>query len=498
MKTIFFLLPTGITVRNFLFTGVLDRLLARDDLRVIAFTRMPDVFERYPVQSERFLFERLPDRRWYSVTNFLHAVLRRRFYRTYETASLKILLKGPLSQRISELLLENLLSQPLPRSKTIYRWLCTVEERLSGVSPPIQQFFSRYKPSIVVSTHPTAMDEYDFLRYARKTGVTSVGIVKSWDVLTTKGYIPVPPDYYLVWNQIMKEEITLLYRVPGDRVWITGIPQFDLYADTASAPPREEFFRKLNLDPAKKTILYATSPPWINREDPEILRQLAMTFGQDRRISAQILARLHPIDYPERYSGIACPNLAFQIPGAQAGKNPDARVSDPGFITGLRDTLFHSDVVVNTCSTTSLDAVAMDRPVVNIAFDLEPKTYYKSCRRYYDFDHYQPIIKSGATKIAASFEELVSLIRCYMDNPELESLERARLRETMCYKVDGQSGQRVAEYLLRRLDGLPYPTIGEIQAATDASNEPKHVGIDEMVRQQKRLNMCLCTFWLCY
>lgn len=455
MKTILFLLPTGITVRNFLFTGVLDQLLVRHDVRVIVFTREPEVFEQHPVKSERLLVERFPDRRLDLFGKLLHAVLRRRFYRTHETAASKILLRGPLSGQFREFLLETLLSQPLSRSKAMYQWLCTLEKHRMGVSLQVRQLFSRYTPCLVVSTHPTTMAEYEFLKYARKTGVISLGIVKSWDILTTKGYFPVPPDYHLVWNQIMKEEITRLHQVPEDRVWITGIPQFDLYADTASAPARKESFAKLNLNPASKTVLYATSPPPINREDPEILRRLAVTFGGGREASVQILVRLHPLDSLKRYREIAHPNLVFHVPGAQLGNSGDHRVVDPNFIADLRDALLHSDVVVNTCSTMSLDAVAMDRPVVNIAFDLEPKGYYRSSRRYYDFDHFRPIVESGATRIAASFEEFVSMIRRYLDNPKLDLLERARLRETMCYKVDGQSARRVAQCILRGLEGLP-------------------------------------------
>ena len=173
----------------------------------------------------------------------------------------------------------------------------------------------------------------------------------------------------------------------------------------------------------------------------------------------QVLARLHQLDSRERYKHIAHPNLAFQVPGEHLASSGDRRLLDPEFLTELRDTLLHSDVVINTASTMSLDAVAMDKPVVNIAFDIEPKVYYKSCRRYYDFDHLQPIVQSGATRTAEGFEEFLSLILRYLDDAGLESLERARLRETMCYKIDGQSAGRVAEYLLRVLDHQPLSRI---------------------------------------
>jgi len=128
VKTIFFLFPIRIAVRNFLFTGVLERLLKRRDLRVVAVTGVPDVFERYGVKNERLSLERFPPRSSYTFTDFLHAVLERRFYKTSEITTSKILSKGPLKREFRESLIGPLLSQPLPRSKTLYGWLRSLAE----------------------------------------------------------------------------------------------------------------------------------------------------------------------------------------------------------------------------------------------------------------------------------------------------------------------------------------------------------------------------------
>ena len=255
---------------------------------------------------------------------------------------------------------------------------------------------------------------------------------------------------------------------------VTGIPQFDIYADKVGARTQDEFLREHGLAPGKQTILFATSSPAINPEDPEILRRLAETLDQE--IPVQILAQLHPLDSLARYKGIAHSNLAFQVPGAHLGSSGEQRLLDPNFLVDLRDTLLYSDVVVNTSSTMSLDAVAIDTPVVNIAFDLEPTDYYKSRRRNYDFEHYQPIVESGATRIAWSFEEFVSLIRRYLGNPEMESPERARLRETMCYQLDGQSAWRVADYIHRALQRQLFDTQSSASENLASDGQPTDAG----------------------
>ena len=145
-------------------------------------------------------------------------------------------------------------------------------------------------------------------------------------------------------------------------------------------------------------------------------------------------------------------NITFQIPGRDLNGDGNYRMHDPMFINELRDTMFYSDVTINTCSSTSLDAVAMDRPVINIAFDLEKKDYLKSCKRYYDFEHFQPILKTCATKLASSFDELINLIFRYIKDPGLESEERKQLRNIMCYEVDGLSSKRIADAIFNNLE----------------------------------------------
>jgi hypothetical protein len=434
-----------------LYTGVLDKLAAGDDSRVVALSRVPDFAERYQGKNSKLVLDEFPLRRTRTAADLVHTMLRRRFYRINETGSMKILSKGPISPRPHQAFLNGILCQPMPRSRTVYSWLQAIEERLrSDVVPEVQEIFGRYGPSLVVSTNPTTMQEYDFLWHAKQSGVTTLGIIKSWDVLGNKGYIPLQLDYYIVWTEHMKEHLIRLHHIAEnrhiteDRIAVTGIPQFDLYSDRTSIPAREDFFSALNLEARKKTVLYATAGPVVNSEDPEILRNLVRALMDSRNTSVQVIARLHEQDNPSRYNGIEHPNLAYQVSDGHTGNTVDQEFTDPALMGSLRDTLFYCDVVVNTASTTSLDALAMGRPVVNIGFDLEPMEYYKSRRRYYDLDHYKPIVDSGTVKVARDFDEFVSMIWESLENPFSDDPQVQELLEKMCWKVDGRSAERMA------------------------------------------------------
>ncbi len=117
----------------------------------------------------------------------------------------------------------------------------------------------------------------------------------------------------------------------------------------------------------------------------------------------------------------------------------------------LADTLFHSDVTINTCSTMSIDAAAFDKPVINIVFDgHEKKPYYDSVRQFYDETriHYVPILKSGGVRLANNKEELIKYINMYLENPDLDREGRKKIIEEQCWKLDGKSGERIFNYLL--------------------------------------------------
>ena len=460
MKTIFVTLPIGLSVRNILFTGVLDRLTANGRIRVVAFTPIPDMAEKYQSQNGNLIFEALPAVPRYTPNRVISRMLSLRFQQINSDpvlTSTKVKRRALRAASPRQYLLDTVLSQPLPKSKILQRLLTALRDRTVSVPDNVQSLFERYKPSLVFATNPHGMREYYFLKYAKSNGINTVGMIHSWDALTTEGCLVVPSDSYFVWNQVMKSELISLHGAHEEQIRVTGIPQFDVYAEPIQPTRREEFLLQQGLDPVKKTVLFATSPAGLTPEEPEILAHLVSALNRKYAGSVQLLVRVHQQDDAGRYASIKGPNVKFQVPGVRKQNLEDSRLMDQADMRQLRDTLASSDVVINTVSTITIDAVALDRPVVNIAFDLHEGDYQKSVRRYFNWVHIQLILKSSASKLAGSFDELVSLITRYLANPELEREERARFAENMCYRLDGKSAERIASFLLDALDNKhPY------------------------------------------
>jgi hypothetical protein len=107
-------------------------------------------------------------------------------------------------------------------------------------------------------------------------------------------------------------------------------------------------------------------------------------------------------------------------------------------------------VGVNVASTMSLEHCMFDRPVVNIGYN-PPSVDRRELdyARYYDFDHYKPVVDSGAVAVARSPAELRPLLMAALTDPgPAVARGRAFLSSMFGATLDGRSGDRVADTLL--------------------------------------------------
>ncbi len=356
--------------------------------------------------------------------------------------------------------------------------------RRAAVTPDLYgSLFAQHRPDLVVGTRiltmtsPTApsnpryLDRHLIVEAARR-GIRTLALVASWDNLTTGGFFPVDIDAITVWSREMKDQATTIHGLPAERVHITGAPQHDAYA-RPSRFTRDEFWRKLGVDPARPVVVYATGTQGLIPNEPRLVEELMAALP----VGVQFFLRLHQLDEPERYGhlssesdvvedqdlGPVSSGHANRVSAAtprlhidQAGKPPVGDFADRDFdadeLERLADTLRHADVVVNVASSISLDAAALGTPVVVLDYDAEPDTpYARSARRFYAFTHQLPVMSSGGVARAQSPRDAVEAIQTYLDDPSVHSDERAAMVEQLCHVIDGRSAERTAAVLLDQL-----------------------------------------------
>ena len=326
-----------------------------------------------------------------------------------------------------------------------------------------KEMFEKYKPDLLFAPNMFSPEDFRLLRQAKRRGVKTAATAKSWDVLTPKAFTRVRADRLLVFNEFNRQEAIALGDYRQENIVVTGFPQFDIYAREEIFMPRDVFMRSIGADPAKRMALIAVPGDWKTPYTQEIMKEL------DRRIDAghypvplQILARFHP-KYPDSSEKLHLKNFIFDRPGTHLSDKKEFSV-DMGIantyawtfkdkdLVRLANSLKHSDVVINTESTLSLDASANDTPVILIGYDGDRQVpYWDSVERIYEREHYSHVVETHAAPLVKSHDELENAIKQFLDNPEYLRKEREILKKNMLFKTDGRSAERVANAVLELL-----------------------------------------------
>ena len=189
------------------------------------------------------------------------------------------------------------------------RWM-----REAGWHDAYQDLLAALKPDVVFSTNPYSSQELPVSLQALERGLPTIEAIVSWDNLTYKGHLIADATRYLVWSEMMKQDL-LLHRpdLKPDDVFITGTPQFDFHLREDLYWSRDAFFERIGGDPARKLITYAASPEQAFPDETEVVTQLWRAIEEGRIVDRpQLLVRPHPHDEAQgRFDALSeqCPGL---------------------------------------------------------------------------------------------------------------------------------------------------------------------------------------------
>lgn len=341
----------------------------------------------------------------------------------------------------------------LPSSE---RWLEVCEGRLAS-DGRWGQILDEHDPvAVVLGSAAIKPAEAPLARAARRRGLPVFGVVPSWDNLTSKGARVRLCDELAVWCDRMRGEAQQLCGFDPQRITITGPPAFDSHFAPIAAADRQRFLSEAGLDPQRRLITYTSVTPAVCPFSVGYAELLANWIAAESLgPPCQLLVRLHPQDDFDAFSRLAqTPHVRVQRAGEYRGNATghaaiyqfDPSDSDQRRLTL---TLAASDVVVNIASTITLEACALDRPTVNIAFNLPGhQERFVNLADYYRLNHYQPVARSGAVAIARSEAELRQAIRAALADPQAQGMARRRLYQQFDPFSDGRAAPRLASAVL--------------------------------------------------
>ena len=450
------ILPRGEAIRNFVYSGALDDLSKEADLHLLSIVPNNEIWKYLTRKFEQIIPLNENEDSW--IVRFIREVLDLAHGRWLWSSGAQVrwewrdqeanTWKGWLKRTTKKLLcypfagragLELLSGIEIKASQ----WLRNTDEFIN--------LFRELKPDLVFNASQVHSNvAFPAVHAAYELGIPTSTFVFSWDNLTSQGRIFPEYDFYVVWDENLRRGLLEIYgKLKPEQIFVTGTPQFDFHFRPEFFWTREEYCLRMGLDPGRPIVLYSTGmanhvigEPWIVEKIADMLA--AMTDLGPPQLVVRILPKGPQGDFDDlksRRKDIHIPH----IPWEQRWLTPT--LEDTWLLT---NSLRHADVGINIASTISLELCMLDKPVINVGFPpphLDPTREF-DYTRYYNFEHYRPIVESGAIDMAYSEDELRQKIVNNLRNPsELSEKRRALIRKFFGERLDGRSSSRVAQAL---------------------------------------------------
>jgi len=457
------IVPRGEVIRNFVHSGCFEQIAETCNLSllsVVTGTEFADIAgdlnadlyslepvrERWPVRFQREILDMAHGRWLWSEAAKERWRIRDKEARTVRdkiVRSIKKLIAWPFSNPIG---LKALSYSERSSSRLLFS------------TDAYAELYRSIRPSLVFNgSHIHSTIATPAVQAAQWLGIPTATFIFSWDNLTSQGRITLPYDYFFVWNNALKQQLIEMYGwIKPENIFVTGSPQFDFHFRPAFYRSRERFCADIGADADRPIVLYSTGMANHMPGEPQIVESIAdllLEYPEDQR--PQMLVRVYAKDLTKRFDELKerRKDIIFQ----NVEWNASWLTPRPEDSFGLVNALRHAAVGINIASTLSLELCMFDKPVINVGFDAGGATNLELRNAlFYSYEHYRPVVESGAVQVAFSIPEMRKLIRESLTHPDAAREERRRLIERMFGEtLDGCSARRIADKLVELADLSP-------------------------------------------
>ncbi len=337
--------------------------------------------------------------------------------------------------------------------RMVVRWL----DRFVPSDAGVLAIIDKYKPDLLLAPDVAFGIDRVFLRACKRSDIPVIGMVRSWDNLTSKGTIQLLPDKLILYTERMQKQAIKYTGIANDDIIITGPPGYDEFF-RPRAVTREEFCRTMGIDPKQRIILFA---PFYDRFTGSAVIMLnalleAIDAGRLPR-DLHILVRYRPatpkipaeqIRKSDHVSFSQPCQYFFPIQTKIAMSRKDWEF-DEADLQLMINSLYFSEIMINTFSTLTIDAVAYDLPMIGIRYDADPATPKIHSVKYVPdrHDHYRELEDTKGVRLVYNNNELIAAIDAYLKNPALDHEGRERMRKEQIQFYDGKCGKIIADYV---------------------------------------------------
>ena len=285
---------------------------------------------------------------------------------------------------------------------------------------------------------------------AQKKKLKTVAFIFSWDNLASKGRMASNFDYYLVWSELMKQDLLQFYlSIMDSQIKVVGTPQFVPYVMDYYKLSKEDFISEFNLDASLKTVCFSCGDISTSKNDELYIETIAEAIANNNIESVNFIVRTSPAEDPIRFKSLIdkFPFIKWNFPKwkqvrANHQESWSQRIPTLDDVKQLRAILEYSDLNINMLSTMSLDFMLFDKPVINPIFGNATNGLYDD-QRFLGYAHIQHLVNSKATKLVMTKEVLLQAIGDYLENDNDTAYRKKFIKQQIGVPLEETSKQIV-------------------------------------------------------
>ncbi|MDP2088394.1 MAG: hypothetical protein Q8J84_03230 [Flavobacteriaceae bacterium] len=335
-----------------------------------------------------------------------------------------------------------------------YNWL---QQKTFQSNPITQQYLKllkEYQLSILFFTHQRPPYIAPLIYAAEQLKIKTATFIFSWDNLASKSRMAGNFDYYLVWSDLMMQELLQFYpSIKAAQIAVVGTPQFEPYVLDRYKISKDELIKTFNLD-AQKPILLFTCNDSSSENDPIYLELVAHFIATDKLVKeVNLVVRTSPAEDPTRFKHIAgkFSFIHWNYPDWKLSRTHhqeawSQRVPSFQDIVHLRGLLNHCDLCINVLSTITLDAFLFDKPVINPIFGNQENQLFND-QKFLSYQHLVTLVDSNATLIVKNEQQLLDAINKQLQEKDTRKIERSNFLKLQIGKPLPGTSLRIAQTL---------------------------------------------------
>jgi len=297
-----------------------------------------------------------------------------------------------------------------------------------------RRMIRKEKPNLIILQAEYEWKEKSFLVIAPKLeNIPTLALEHGVIIPSHKGYIytkgeisPIGdiqspynqiPDKTAVYGEYYKELLTKISAYPENSIVVTGQPSYDALKSLDKIYSKKNFMEEYNIPNNYKLIIWFTQSHGLSQE--ENIKNLNAVFNTMKYIkNTTLIIKQHPGEGKMYSKQIQEYLNKYKINARLVPKNSDTN-----------ELLFNSDVVISKYSTTGIEAIALNKPLIVLNLSGKP-----------DLVDY---VSEGVALGVYQIDDLQSTIETLLKDDSMLDKNRKKYVEKYLFKIDGKSTERV-------------------------------------------------------